>query len=331
MKIVLGVDAGSSKTHALLLDDSGQVLGFGTGGGGNHQSHGLAVALGEIEKAVKMAIGEYALPLETACFCLAGADLKEDYSMLQDAMEKLNVARSVLVKNDTFAAMRAGLTRHWGVVVICGSGFNAAVRSPDGNEFVLPGLGPMSGDWGGGSALAEEMIRLVMRASDGRGKPTLLTGAVLEALDVPSVDELLRNLYLEKIPRKRIMALVPILFKIAEKGDEVARELIIMMGIETGVTARALIRRLGLEDQNPEVVLGGSVYKGEGSLLLDTIKNEIHNYYPGVQVKKPQFEPVVGAGLLALESIGVEVNEKVMRRLIETLPNQLKIDNKSSK
>ena len=45
-----------------------------------------------------------------------------------------------------------------------------------------------------------------------------------------------------------------------------------MMGIETGVTARALIRRLGLEDQNPEVVLGGSVYKGEGSLLLDTIK-----------------------------------------------------------
>lgn len=174
------------------------------------------------------------------------------------------------------------------------------------------------------------MIRLVMRASDGRGKSTLLTEAVLEALDVPSVDELLRNLYLDKIPRKKIMALVPILFKTAEKGDEVARELIIMMGIETGVTARALIRRLGLEEQNPEVVLGGSVYKGEGSLLLNTIKSEIHKNYPGVHVKKPQFEPVVGAGLLALESIGVEVNEKVMGRLAETLPEQLKIDNKTS-
>ena len=76
----------------------------------------------------------------------------------------------------------------------------------------------MSGDWGGGSALAEEMIRLVMRAADGRGKPTLLTEAVLEALDVPSVDELLRNLYLDKIPRKKIMALVPILLRLPKRG-----------------------------------------------------------------------------------------------------------------
>lgn len=140
MKIVLGVDAGSSKTHALLLDESGRVLGFGIGGGGNHQSHGLAVALVEIEKAVKLAIGDYPLPLESACFCLAGADLNEDYSMLQDAMEKLNVARSVLVKNDTFAAMRAGLTHHWGVVVICGSGLmRLSVPRTDENSS-YPGL-----------------------------------------------------------------------------------------------------------------------------------------------------------------------------------------------
>lgn len=33
MRMVLGVDGGSSKTHSLLLDESGRVQGFGRGGG----------------------------------------------------------------------------------------------------------------------------------------------------------------------------------------------------------------------------------------------------------------------------------------------------------
>ncbi|MHB1155180.1 MAG: N-acetylglucosamine kinase [Eubacteriales bacterium] len=331
MRMVLGIDGGASKTHALLLNGKGQVLGFGSAGGGNHQSRGLTPAVVEIEKAVRGALGDCVAPVDLACFCLSGADLEEDFVMLQAAMEKLNVARSVVIKNDTLAAMRAGLTRPWGVVVICGSGFNAAACSPDGREIVLPGLGPISGDWGGGGALSVEMIRMIMRAWDGRGKPTRLTDVVLSALNIPSVTVLLRKLYHDEIPHQKIMALVPLLFETAEEGDDVARELVIMMGVETGVTARSLIRRSGMDELNPEVVLGGSVYKGKGSLLIDTIKKDIHAYYPGVQVKKPSYEPVVGSALLALEAIGVIVDEAVMTYLNESLPKYLKIKYETSK
>ncbi len=37
----LGLDAGGSKTHALVADETGKVLGFAQGGPGNWQSVGF--------------------------------------------------------------------------------------------------------------------------------------------------------------------------------------------------------------------------------------------------------------------------------------------------
>ena len=40
MKYFLGIDVGSSKTHALIVDETGQCVGFGKSSGGNHQGVG---------------------------------------------------------------------------------------------------------------------------------------------------------------------------------------------------------------------------------------------------------------------------------------------------
>lgn len=323
MRHVLGVDAGASKTHALLIDEEGRCHGFGEAGGGNHQVSGLAAALHEIGQAVRGALRTARFApgaVASGCFCLAGADLPEDYAMLEEAIQDMHLAQLFTVKNDTVAALRAGLSRSWGVVVICGTGFNAAGRSPDGREIVLPGLGPISGDWGGGGALSQEMIRLVMRAWDGRGRPTLLTNLILEALQAPSVEDLLSRLYHQKIDEQQIRQLVPLLFEAAEVGDEVAKELIMKMGKEVGVTANALIRRLSLDKTDVEVVLGGSVFKGKGSLLMDTVSRVVQEQAPRARIVMLNWEPVVGAALLALESLGVSVNDQVYHFLGSTLP-----------
>ena len=57
MRFALGVDGGASKTHALVVEETGKVLGFGVGGTGNHQVSGLESALHEINWAVKEALG----------------------------------------------------------------------------------------------------------------------------------------------------------------------------------------------------------------------------------------------------------------------------------
>ena len=326
IRYALGVDGGSSKTHALVVDEAGRVKGFGQAGPGNHQSRGLQNAMREVDKAVQSALAEADIQpasIDTGCFCLAGADLPEDYHLLQEAIQKLSLARQVIIKNDTMAALRAGLSRPWGVVVICGTGFNAAGRAPDGREIVLPGLGSISGDWGGGGELSWEMIRMVIRAWDGRGEPTLLTSLVLEALRLPTEEALLAKLYHDEIDHWRLLDLVPLLFEAAEAGDMVARRLIVALGTEVGVTARTLVRRLGLENEAVEIILGGSVFKGKGPLLLETATQVIHEVVPRGQVKRTDHEPVVGASLLALEAMGITVDTALKRSLTASLPERL--------
>jgi N-acetylglucosamine kinase-like BadF-type ATPase len=327
MRYVLGVDGGGSKTHALVLDQSGKVWGFGASGCGSHQVSGLELAIAEIKQATITAIEQSALApqeIQIGCFCLAGADLKEDYQLLAKAVEAKNLAQEIIVKNDTMAALRASTTRSWGVAVICGSGFNAAGRSPDGDEIVLPGLGPISGDWGGGGDLSNEIIRLVMRAWDGRGQKTKLTNLVLKSLEAPSEEVLIERLYHETISHRELLRLVPLLFEAAEAGDRPARKLITQLGEEVAVTANALIKRLSMQAMDVEVGLAGGVFKGKGPLLIETVTHKIHQVAPQARIRRTRYEPVVGAALLALESAGVRVDQALYQQLDETLPGQLR-------
>jgi N-acetylglucosamine kinase-like BadF-type ATPase len=327
MIFALGVDGGGSKTHALVLDENGYTRGFGSSGCGNHQVHGLEPAMSEIESAVQTAIEQSALtPIEIqqGCFCLAGADLKSDYQILIPAMQSLNLAQTIMVKNDTLAALRASITRPWGVVVICGSGFNAAARSPNGSEFVFPALGYISGDWGGGGRLSEEIIRLVMRAWDGRGEKTLLTRIVLKFLDSPSEEVLLERLYKEEIPYRHLLHLVPLLFQAAESGDLPSQRIIIQLGEEVAVSATTLIKRFSMQSLDVEVGLAGGIFKDRGHLLIDTVTFNIHQVAPKAIMRRTRYEPVVGAALLALENAGVTVDQALFQQLNESLPVQLK-------
>jgi N-acetylglucosamine kinase-like BadF-type ATPase len=341
MRLILGVDAGATKTFALVADEDGHILGFGQGGPGNHQVAGLEPALAEIRRSCEEALAQAGAspPADFGFFGLAGADLPVDFALLTPAVEGMGLARRVRIKNDKMVALRAGLKRSWGVAVICGTGFNAGGIRPDGREIQLPGLGALSGDWGGGSDIAQEVIRLVCRAWDGRGQPTVLTEMVLTALGLPSVEELISQLYQSQLvlsqaegfdyypgqfDQRRLLALVPLVFEAAYEGDQVAQDLLVRVGTEVGITANAIIKRLELETTDVEVVLGGSVFKGQGPLLVDTVTQVVHRVAPRATIVLPEFEPVVGAVFLALESLGVEVNDAIYAKVRTSLPDELR-------
>ncbi len=328
MRYVLGIDGGNSKTLAVLCDVRGSILGVGRGGGSNHQTSGLERSMDTIRAVSEQAItsaGIDGAAVDVLSCGLAGADLPEDFELLRPRLAQLGTGRRVELRNDSLVGLRAGTQESWGVVLICGSGFNVAGRAPDGREIVFPALGWISGDSGGGGAIAREMVRLVMRADDGRGKPTALTQMVLEALGSASPFELMLELYHERIEPDRVLHLVPLLFEAAERGDAVAQDLIIGTGEELAVAASAAIRRLELQSLPVQVVLSGGVFMGRGPLLLDTIRQQVHRTAPGAKLVSLQFEPVIGAVLLGLESGGVQPDEALYSRLHETMPESLRL------
>jgi len=87
------------------------------------------------------------------------------------------------------------------------------------------------------------------------------------------------------------------------------------------MAANALIRRLSLTKEDVEVVLGGSVFKGKGDLMLNTITRLVYEEAPKARIVRPQHEPVVGAVLLALEAAGAVVDEALYHLLKETWPS----------
>jgi hypothetical protein len=110
-----------------------------------------------------------------------------------------------------------------------------------------------------------------------------------------------------------------LLFQAALGGDEPAQALIIWLGEELGTSAAAVIRRLGVADLPVEVVLGGSVFKGQGPLLTDTLLQVVHRAAPEAVLVRPAFEPVVGAVLLGLEAAGATVDDAVYQMLHATM------------
>jgi len=310
--IVLGVDGGGSKTFAVTADERGRVLGFGRGGCGNYESTGLEAATGEIARACRGALEAAGIARAAAgCFGLAGADFPQDFEMLGAAVRALGVADVVEIYNDTQVAFAAGGRRGCGAVVIMGSGMNAAGFAADGRECRLPGEGYLYGDWGGAGAIGAEVMHFVMRAHDGRGKSTALTAMVLERLGAADMDELTRGLYRGEIPEAAIAALTLLVFPAALAGDEVARGIVERIADETASAALAMLRRLGLEREHCDVVLGGGVYKAGGRPLLDAAGEKIRAGAPHAEVVVPTVEPVIGAAILALEKAGVRADDSV--------------------
>ncbi|SFB46413.1 BadF-type ATPase [Cohnella sp. OV330] len=304
MKYYLGVDGGGSKTYALVADERGQVVGKGKSGNGNHQID-REVARRSIREATEMALAAAGISREqvaSACFGLAGADREADFRILRPMIAELDFAKHE-IHCDTIIAMRAGTSRPHGVVLICGSGTNGAGLSPAGESLQVGGFTYMTGDFGGGMALAVEAFRTVVRAWDGREAETALTPLVLAETGYATVEEMFHD-YLDR-DLQPPLHLAKLLFEAAEGGDAAAQAILRKQGDELGRQATAIIRRLGMADETFDVVMAGSILtRGKGDFVHAEIRKAVAAAAPNASVVKLAVEPVVGALWLAFEADG---------------------------
>lgn len=325
---LLGVDAGASKTHCLVADENGKILGFGTGGTGNYEVFGLEQAMKEIDNAITQALNLAGITrANLGCFCLAGADFPEDFEMLEQAVKNLGKVDSVIIKNDSLAALKSGIAdESYGIAVIMGSGTNAVGIGKLQEEARLFGEGFMFGDWGGAGDISREILHRVFRDYDGRGEKTILSQKVLEFFGETDFVSLAKDLYYGRIDRGKLLLLTPILFECAYEGDKVAVEIVKKIATETALSASAIMKRLSLEREPVKVVLGGSIFKAKGPLLIDYIRAELHSFNPKAEIVIPKYEPVVGALLLAFEYKFGRISPEIMSNIESTIPENLKIN-----
>jgi len=120
--------------------------------------------------------------------------------------------------------------------------------------------------------------------------------------------------------RHEIASLCSAVVKVARQGDWKALEILEEAGHESGRLGAAVIKRLGMEQEEFAVVPFGGVFKA-GELVLRTFRETIHATAPWATIVEPEFEPEVGAVLLALNDIGVTIDDHIIETIEQSSVN----------
>ena len=300
VKTVLAVDGGASKVDVALVDVGGGLLKavrrrgrFNFGLGSNGSLDGLARAIGAAQPNEKATLG---------VFCLAGADLPVDDRRIEAQLRLQRWAERTIVRNDTFAVLRAGTDRKWGVAVVCGTGMNCAGIGPGGSMVRFPSFGELSGDRAhGGGWLGRAALGAAIRARDGRGPRTLLEELVPGYFGMSRPTAVMEAIYVGTLDRQRLNEVAPVVFKATAAGDAVAGALVDEMIEEIVVTANAAIRRLRVASRDVHVVLGGGVLRAADDELVGRIGAGINQVAPKAVILRLESPPVLGAALIGLD------------------------------
>ena len=225
---VLAIDGGNSKTDVALVASDGTLLASARGPGINAHEVGVDQTVLILDAVVKQAAAQDASRPGTAGWrgtrwpAWPTPTCRKRRTSTPPRYRPRAWSPTATVVNDTFAILRSGLTDedlpHWGVAVVCGAGINCVGVAPDGRVTRFLALGTISGDWGGGYGLGLEVLWHAMRAEDGRGRDTALTGYLTSHFGVERVEEVTIGIHKGKIPDDDLTGLAPMLLRAAEKA-----------------------------------------------------------------------------------------------------------------
>ncbi len=158
-------------------------------------------------------------------------------------------------------------------------------------------IGFRMGEAAGAKALVREAIYAVARQSTRRGAETSLAAAFVAPLGARDVDDLIEGLTAERYMLTGAAA--PLVFAEAERGDQVARDLIGWAGHELGSLAIGVVRQLDLQSAPFDLVLIGSLFRG-GPLLVGAVDETVRPVAPHARLVRLKAPAVVGGVLLAM-------------------------------
>ena len=320
MRYYLGADLGATKTHTLIVDETGRALGFGESGPGNHESVGydgmFDSLLQGLEQALQVA-GLTRAAVTGAGFGVAGYDWPSEHEATAAVIDKLGLNAPYIFVNDTVPGLVAGSQEGWGVVVVSGTGSNCRGWDREHKrEGRVTGHGVLMGEGAGGSELLNRAMQLVGYAWTKRGPMTALADAFVTFSGAKDLEDLLRGYttYEYQIGAEA----APLVFQVAEQGDPVACELIRWAGCELGEIANAVIRQLEFEKLAFDVVMTGSMFEG-GPLLIEPMRATIHKVAPRARLVRLNIPPVIGAVILGMEAAQLKASPSVRNKMVQTI------------
>ena len=317
MKYFFGVDVGSSKTHALIADETGRCISFGSSGGGNHQAMGYGRLTDVLQKSFLTASqisGIEKDQIAGAGFGIAGYDFPSEREDHLRAIAPLGLSCPVEIVNDGANGLISGTSHGIGVNVTAGSGVNCRGRGKDGKEGRVVGNGIDFGEFGGAIEIVFRARQFVNYAWIKRIPPTRLTEIFLEATGAKDELDLMEGLSNNQYHLFPYLAVS--IIDAARQGDQAALEVLRWSGEELGWLAVSVARQIEMENDEIEIVQSGSVFNA-GELIVEPMRNIVMKCLPKAKMIRLDGPPVVGPLMLGMQTAGIDPYP-MRAKLIET-------------
>jgi len=298
MSWVVGVDAGGTRTRAVVVDEEGRELARAEGGAALADPHAPEQAAETIAAVSRDAADRAGVPLPCAALWagVAGVGRETTRSGVEQALARMGLAERVRVSTDVEAAAADAFGSGPGILLVSGTGSIGWGRAEDGTLGRVGGWGSLIGDEGSGYAIGLEALRRIARTVDGRGPGTELQTAVIQSLGLEDAQDLIQ--WAAEADKGAVAALVPVVAQASRAGDAVAGEILVMAVEDLEGHVLTLLDTLGPWTEPPRLALCGG--------LLDPgrpLRRAMESALAGLHVRlvgRPLF-PALGAATLARE------------------------------
>lgn len=320
MQYVIGVDGGGTKTDIVLCTEDGRIVKRMKVAGSNHQIIGCEKAIHILKDGIDRIIAENLSDgdrvAQITCG-LAGADFEEDVSLLTGELGRVLPGFLIEVLTDVWLPLATEAPDGPAAVSICGTGHNTALRLKNGTRRQISALDFVLGNGNGGNMICDIAFHYACRAAEFTGPATRLSEELPKIYRQPDMLSLLKWMYLNKKAGIRDSHVPRLVCSLAADGDEVSEKILKKVAARQAEMTLGLIRHDHMENDCFPVVLAGSVYLGDEShIVRDRYCEVLQDGCPGADVIVSDTDPVAGAVMMALVSIGAyssDLHDKIVK------------------
>ncbi len=299
-QIVVGVDGGGSKTHVIVATPRGKVLAEVTGDA-SAVKPGEALSSAEIIGAlVRDALAQAEIADRPAMLVagVAGTGREKEQKALLRALRNESLADEVQVTTDAAIALADAFgPERAGILLISGTGSVAYGRGPTGTLRRCGGWGHIAGDEGSGAWIGRRALSVVTSSADEREPESRITGALMTALELESIDDIIP--WAAKSTPKDLAALAVHVTTLAADRDLRANSICTVAAEELVLHVRTLARQLFVDERAavPVALAGGMLKRGQ--FLRRLVEHRLKTAVPGAELHGEEVIAARGAVKLA--------------------------------
>lgn len=292
---IIGVDAGGTKTHAVVYDKSAiSVFECFTGMG--NMNVDSRIAMENICKAIAICMEKINEPA-FICIGAAGITAKGNNDALYECLQKDFGDCEIKIVSDAFLAFYANLEGHDGILVISGTGSIGYAKK--GNEICRTGgWGHILGDEGSGYIIALNALKSIFADYDAQRPFSNLAISLMQKIGASDVFDIIEFVYQNS--KNKVAELFMVIVALANAGDVQAQKILRDGACDLAEFVKGLVSKVNFRDEI-KISFSGSVV-----LHCDILRDRLLELLADLDIKfdisVSNISPTIGAYYVYKES-----------------------------